>query len=126
MVNPPLVAAPGHKEAVESELQSKVKIDEYDIDPAHQAALLVGTESWFSFPIMTWIPRARGCWVTSYGMEGEVDGSEQEVVEEAERWWPQNLKPWSVGGFMQDAEMSLPVPKEWKVWWGEYAEAYGR
>lgn len=41
--------------------------------------------------------------------------SEEEAEKEAQRWWPQGIKPWKIGAWMEEAEIEIPAPKEWKL-----------
>ncbi|KAF1954650.1 hypothetical protein CC80DRAFT_123536 [Byssothecium circinans] len=111
---PPIPEAEGHKQAVKSELERESngngKIDDYDINPANEEALLAGTEFWRSFPIDMSAPRVRGCWITVHKTtesQGEADS--------ANKYWPQDIRPWTVGAWFEDAVMGIPGPLEWKL-----------
>jgi hypothetical protein len=100
-VQPPLGEARGHKEALREEVQAEGKVDDYDVNPDHEAALLAGTQRWAGFPIHGWFPRARGCWVEVESVVEGSEGSENVARREAERWWPQRgLKVWSWGAWL--------------------------
>lgn len=107
-VQPPLPEPAGRETALDFELEAG-PIDNYDIDPKHEESLLVGTERWCKFEFQGRVPRARGCWVQLHDISGKGGiGSE--------KWFPQGLKPWSsVGGWMEEADLSITVPVEWKV-----------
>jgi hypothetical protein len=109
---PPIPEATGFKAAAEDETKGTSKVDAYDINPKYEEALLAGTDRWCAFPINSYVPRARGCWVTVHpaGEEGKPDS-----VKEASKHWPQDVKPWSIGAWMEDAEMGIPEPLEWKL-----------
>lgn len=112
-VQPPVPEAPGFKKAAQSESGS-AKIDPYDIDPKHEESVLVGTDHWRKYWIDSYSPRARGCWVTIHG-PGKDSAGEADASEQAARYFPQGLRPWSIGAWMEDAEISIPSPSEWKL-----------
>lgn len=70
----------------------------------------MGTERWSKVELKatSW---ARGCWVEVAGSKGE-DGGER--VEEG-RWWPEGVRPWRVGLWMEDGVFEFGVPGEWKL-----------
>ncbi|KAG9187953.1 hypothetical protein G6011_01876 [Alternaria panax] len=106
---PPLPAALGHEEDVR-EVLGGLEVDEYDLSPQKEAAVLVGTERWRAFDIAAVTPRARGCWVEVH------ESKEGEVVEESgKRWWPRGLGEWSVGAWMEDVDWKLGEVVEWTV-----------
>lgn len=107
---PPIPAAAGFHQAAAAEKEGS-KIDPYDISPSHEKALLAGTDRWCSFPIVANVPRARGCWVTL--AKGTTE--ERSDGQQTGKFWPQELHPWSIGAWMEDAEMSIPQPLEWKL-----------
>lgn len=96
---PPVPEAPGFAKAVKDEAIG-AKIDEYDVNPRFENALLAGTDRWCAFPVSSYTPRARGCWVTVHKAGTEVEGSESRGRQEAGRFWPQDAQPWSVGAWM--------------------------
>lgn len=104
-VQPPIPEPAGHKAAVKDVLDREV--DAYDIDPKLEESLCVGTDRWCAFDIEGKVPRARGCWVKM----GETGGG----VAEGEKYFPQGLRPWSVGGWMEDAVLEIAEPLEWKL-----------
>jgi hypothetical protein len=106
-VQPPIPEPAGHRRAVEAELSDRVKIDPYDISAKNEVAVAAGTDSWCAFDIGGKVQRARGCWV-------EVLKSETQREEE-QRYWPQELQPWSFGGWMEDAVLEIEEPLEWKL-----------
>ncbi|OAG15394.1 hypothetical protein CC77DRAFT_466171 [Alternaria alternata] len=106
---PPLPAAPEYKRAL-SEVLGGAEVDEYDLDPKKEGAVLVGTEKWRAFDIAAIAPRARGCWVEVH------EKKDEEVVEEGgKEWWPRNLRSWSVGAWMEDVDWRLGEVVEWTV-----------
>lgn len=105
-VQPPIPEPPGQRAAVEDVIQSP-EIDAYDIGAKGEKALCVGTDRWTAFDIGLSIPRARGCWVTM----GET-GTEEGV---SARYFPQGLRPWGVGGWMEEAMLEIEKPLEWKL-----------
>jgi hypothetical protein len=111
-VLPPIPAAAGHNEAVAVESEDS-KIDPYDINPRTEASLLVGTENWTAFPINA-KSRARGCWVKVHEL-GKDPNEDIRAVEEASKYWPQGVQPWSIGAWMEDSVMEIPQPIEWKL-----------
>jgi hypothetical protein len=106
---------------------SKAK-DPYEITK-DQEELLVGTDLWRSVPINAYSPKTRGMWVEVHSPAyvpqkssgtGNVDGqaagvSEAEAAKEAAKWWPLGVKPWRLGAWMENAEVSIPAPVEWKL-----------
>ena len=76
-----------------------------------EAIVAAGTAEWCEFQVPTATSRARGCWVTLHAPE---PGSEEE--REAERWWPQGraCQPWSVGVWLEEADLSADEGKKWK------------
>jgi hypothetical protein len=71
----------------------------------------VGTDEWCEFKVDVRTRKARGCWVS---VDSLKQGSEEE--EEARKWWPQGdtWKPWSVGLWMEDADLLVEVGTKWK------------
>lgn len=69
----------------------------------------MGTERWCGVELKatSW---ARGCWV-EMGGDTSKDG---ERVEEG-RWWPEGVRPWRVGLWMEDGMFEFGVPREWKL-----------
>lgn len=114
LAQPPIPEAHGFKKAVEEEV-ARAKIDAYDINPKTEGALLVGTDRWCGFPINAYVPRARGCWVTIHQAGQDDEEQEVDAVKEAGKYWPQDVRPWSIGAWMEDAEMLVPEPLEWKL-----------
>ncbi|KAF2114713.1 hypothetical protein BDV96DRAFT_493598 [Lophiotrema nucula] len=111
---PPVAEAPGFKQAVEA-VREGLKIEDYDIDPKHEESLLAGTDRWRSFPINVYVSRARGCWVTIHDVSKDGEASTANDVNEPGKYWPQDVKPWAVGAWMEDAQMDIPTPLEWKL-----------
>ena len=111
-VLPPIPAAPGHKEAAAAEAAGS-KIDAYDVNPKTEASVLAGTENWTAFPINA-VSRARGCWVKVHEL-GKDPSEDIRAVEEASKYWPQGVQPWSIGAWMEDSVMEIPQPLEWKL-----------
>ena len=106
---PPLPAAPGYEKAL-GEVLGGAEVDEYDLDPKKEGAVLVGTEKWRAFDIAAITPRARGCWVEVH------EKKDNDVVEEGgKEWWPRNLGSWSVGAWMEDVDWRLGEVVEWTV-----------
>ena len=106
---PPLPEGLGFKEAVE--VEPGKEIDAYDTNPENEEALLAGTDRWCAFPITTYVPRVRGCWVTVH----EPGKDDEKAAEEVAKYWPRGVKPWSVGAWLEDAELGIPEPLEWKL-----------
>lgn len=104
---PPIPEPAGHKRAVEAELDDRVKIDPYDISAKNEVAVAAGTDRWCSFDIGGKVARARGCWVEM--LRSGTGG------EEAAKYFPQGLSPWSFGGWMEDAVLEIEKPIEWKL-----------
>lgn len=113
-VQPPIPEAAGHKQAVKSELATQSnpdgKIDDYNISQQNEVALLAGTDRWCAYPIDASSPQVRGCWVTVHNTTEHIKDTE-----EANKYWPQDVRPWAIGAWMEDAEMSIPLPLEWKL-----------
>jgi hypothetical protein len=106
-VQPPIPEPAGHKRAVEAELNDGVKIDPYDISPKNEVAVAAGSDRWCSFDIGGNVVRARGCWVEM--LQSKTGGKEEE------KYFPQGLKPWSVGGWMEEAVLEIGKPLEWRL-----------
>ncbi|KAF2493662.1 hypothetical protein BU16DRAFT_464911 [Lophium mytilinum] len=105
---PPLPAAP-RASKVHSPLSNSNKAkDPYDITK-DEAELLVGTERWCSMTNHAYSPKTRGMWVEVHSP------AEEDAKKEAQRWWPQGIKPWKIGAWMEEAEIEIPAPKEWKL-----------
>lgn len=113
MAQPPLTEAAGFKLGDEAEVES-AKIDPYDTSPKDEDALLCGTDRWCSFPIDAYVRRARGCWVKVHE-PGKGDEGATRAAEQPDRYWPQDVRPWSIGAWMEDTEMIVPTPLEWKL-----------
>lgn len=108
-VQPPIPEPAGHKRAVAAEIEdqeSGVVVDPYDISPKNEVAVAPGTERWCAFDIGGKVRRARGCWVEML----EVGGKEGEQA-----YWPQGVRPWRFGGWMEDAVLEIEKPLEWKL-----------
>lgn len=109
-VQPPIPEPAGYKSAVAAEVQAKergVEIDPYDISSKNEVAVAAGTNRWCMFDIGGKVQRARGCWVKVL-KAGVEDGEE-------ENYWPKDLRPWSFGGWMEDATLEIEEPLEWKL-----------
>lgn len=106
---PPCPERPGRLAIVRSEVEAK-PIDPYDISLKNEEAVAVGTERWCAFDIAAKAQKARGCWVEMLDMaDGEDDRAE------VNRWWPEGVKPWSVGVWMEGAELEIGENLEWKL-----------
>lgn len=112
---PPIPEAEGHKAAVAAELKAREdgsgEINAYNVDPKHEDALLAGTDLWRAFAFDATAPRVRGCWVTVHTGSGQTVGSS----DDAGKYWPQGVQPWSVGAWLEDAELTIGSPLEWKL-----------
>jgi hypothetical protein len=109
-VQPPIPEPVGHIRAVAAELENQKNgstINAYDISPKSEVAVAAGTDRWCAFDIGGKVKRARGCWVEI--LKAGVVGDEQE------RYWPKGVKPWSFGGWMEDAVLEIEKPLEWKL-----------
>ncbi|CAO2657943.1 Nn.00g072030.m01.CDS01 [Neocucurbitaria sp. VM-36] len=104
-VQPPIPESEDHRAAVQDVVDGP-EIDAYDVSPKGEMALCVGTDRWTSFDIGMRVPRAKGCWV-SIGETGTEDGENQ-------RYFPQGLRSWSVGGWMEEGVLEIAEPLEWK------------
>ncbi|ORY14191.1 hypothetical protein BCR34DRAFT_599389 [Clohesyomyces aquaticus] len=107
---PPIPAAPGFGLQAAGVEREATERDSYDINPSFQDELLAGTDRWCSFPIESYVPRARGCWVTLH-----EPGKDEDVIKEASKYWPQDVQPWGIGAWCEDAELNIPAPIEWKL-----------
>ncbi|PSN71640.1 hypothetical protein BS50DRAFT_232553 [Corynespora cassiicola Philippines] len=114
LVQPPLPAAKGF-DSEDSEDPEPEKVDPYDLNPRLEGQVLAGTNRWCTFPINAYSPRLRGCWVTVHAPS--KDGEQgAETVEQANKYWAPDAKPWAIGTWMEDAEMTIPAPSlEWKL-----------
>jgi len=76
-----------------------------------EAVLAVGTDLWCEFQVLLSTKRARGCWVD---MHVPKAGTEEERA--MQEWWPaeREFRPWSVGVWMEDANIAVEEGKEWK------------
>ncbi|PVI06646.1 hypothetical protein DM02DRAFT_609446 [Periconia macrospinosa] len=112
---PPVPAAAGQKEAAAAEIQARDDgsgtINPYNTSPQHEDALLAGTDTWCSFAFEASTPRARGCWVTVH--EGATQSGER--TDETSKYWPRGLRPWAIGGWLEDAQIYIGPPVEWKL-----------
>jgi hypothetical protein len=106
-VQPPIPEPAGHKRAIEAEMNGGVKIDPYDISAKNEVAVAAGTDRWCSFDIGGKVVRARGCWVEM--LHSKTGGKEEG------KYFPQDLKPWSMGGWMEEAVLDIGEPLEWKL-----------
>ncbi|OAG12102.1 uncharacterized protein CC84DRAFT_1134414 [Paraphaeosphaeria sporulosa] len=106
-VQPPIPEPAGHRRAVQAELDDGVEIDPYDVSAKNEVAVAAGTDRWCSFDIGGKVVRARGCWVEM--LRSETRGEEEGMH------FPQELKPWSVGGWMEDAILDIGKPLEWRL-----------
>jgi hypothetical protein len=104
---PPLPEGMKFRSAAEGEVNGK-KIDPYDISPENEHALMAGTDRWCLFPVTSYSPRVRGCWVNIHEPEKNAEG-------EATKYWPQSVTPWSVGAWMEETEMGILEPSQWKL-----------
>lgn len=71
--------------------------------PAGDDGLLCGTHSWKAFDAVAATSKARLMWVKSAG-DDEVD---------RQGHWP-DVKPWSIGLWLEDASLDIPAPEEWR------------
>ncbi|KAF2177720.1 hypothetical protein K469DRAFT_719651 [Zopfia rhizophila CBS 207.26] len=110
---PPLPEAASFKKDA-SEASEGKQIDPYDIDPRYEEELLAGTDRWCIFPVNSYVPRARGCWVSIHE-PGKDEETGDAAVKEAAKYWPVDVTPWSIGAWMEDAELGIPEPLEWKL-----------
>lgn len=109
-VQPPIPEPAGHERAVAAELEDRkigVNIGAYDISRKNEVAVTAGTDRWCAFDIGGKVQRVRGCWVEI--LKAGIGGDEQE------RYWPTDIKPWSFGGWMEDAVLEIEKPLEWKL-----------
>ena len=76
-----------------------------------EAAFAVGTDRWREFQVLVGTKRARGCWVDVHVPKAESE--EQRVTQ---RWWPvePEFRPWSVGLWMEEADMSIEEGIGWE------------
>jgi len=76
-----------------------------------EAAIAVGTDQWREFRVLVGTKRARGCWVDVHVPKA---GSEEENGSQV--WWPAEpeFRPWSVGLWMEDADMSIEEGIGWE------------
>ncbi|KAF2638171.1 hypothetical protein P280DRAFT_455978 [Massarina eburnea CBS 473.64] len=113
-VQPPLPQAGGQAQAVKSELQSRKEgngtVSDYNTDPKHEEALMAGTDMWRTFPIHASAPRVRGCRVTVHKNTNDTGKGES-----PNKYWPQDVRPFSIAMWLEDAEMSITIPVEWKL-----------
>lgn len=108
---PPIPEQRGHRRAVEAEIEDQkrgVNIDEYDISSKNEVAVAAGTDRWCAFDIGGKVQRARGCWVEILKVGAESGGEE-------DMYWPKGVRPWSFGGWMEDATLHIEEPLEWKL-----------
>lgn len=109
LAQPPIPVPPGYMHAVAEEIADRgrgVVVDPYDISPENEVAVAAGTDRWCAFDIGGKVQRARGCWVELL----ETGGTRADNV-----YWPQGLKPWSFGGWMEDFVLDIEEPLEWKL-----------
>ncbi|KAK3115862.1 hypothetical protein LTR53_004362 [Teratosphaeriaceae sp. CCFEE 6253] len=71
--------------------------------PAGDDAILVGTDVWRSYEVVSRTSRARLMWVKNDQSQGVA----------ADGFWP-IVKPWSFGVFLEDATMDISTPSEWQ------------
>jgi hypothetical protein len=109
LAQPPCPEPAGQRTAAAFEAELKTPIDLYDISSKNEEAVLVGTEVWRATEFSA-KSRARACWVETHTSEG--DGK---VVVDEGRWWPKGLRPWSVGGWIEDGSFEVREPLEWKL-----------
>lgn len=76
-----------------------------------EAVLAVGTDLWCEFQVLVNTKKARGCWVD---MHVPKAGTEEE--RDMQEWWPvgREFQPWSVGVWMENANITVEEGKEWK------------
>lgn len=109
-VQPPIPTPAGHANAVAAELEDQMRgleIDPYDISSKNEVAVAVGTDRWCAFDIGGKVRKARGCWVEV--LDAAVDG------EDKGKYWTKGVKPWSFGGWLEDAMLEIEEPLEWKL-----------
>ncbi|KAH8728274.1 hypothetical protein GQ44DRAFT_675519 [Phaeosphaeriaceae sp. PMI808] len=109
IVQPPCPEPAGRQVAAAFEAELKTPIGAYNVSAKNEEALVVGTERWCAFDIgaKSW---ARGCWV-----DLNADQEENEAGEAEGKWWPKGLKPWCVGGWLEDGVFDIGKPLEWKL-----------
>ena len=76
-----------------------------------EAAFAVGTDQWREFQVLVGTKRARGCWVDVH-----VPKAKREEQKAIQRWWPveREFRPWSVGLWMEEADMSIEEGIGWE------------
>ncbi|KAF1968273.1 hypothetical protein BU23DRAFT_480788 [Bimuria novae-zelandiae CBS 107.79] len=107
---PPIPTPSGFLRAAEQEIADKREgrtVGEYEVSAKNEVAVMPGTESWRAFDADGTVKRARGCWV-------EVVRSETAGEEEG-KYFPQELRPWSVGGWCEEAVLKIGKGVEWKL-----------
>ncbi|KAK4541140.1 hypothetical protein LTR36_008214 [Oleoguttula mirabilis] len=71
--------------------------------PTGEDELMCGTQSWKIFDAVAATPKARIIWVEASG-DDAVD---------RQGHWP-DVKPWSIGLWLEDATLDIPAPEEWR------------
>ena len=107
LAQPPIPESPAFQRARKAELEGGVEIDPYDISPKNEVAVAAGTDRWCAVDIRGKVARAGGRWVEILraGGSGEEEG----------KYFPQELQPWSMGVWCEEAELEIKKPLEWKL-----------
>jgi hypothetical protein len=105
-VQPPIPESTDHQAAAK-EVLAGPNINPYDLDPAKELSLYVGTNRWCAFSIAARVSRARGCWAEVKATTGEGD--------KEKTWFPSDLKTWRVGSWCEEVEWTIEKPLEWEL-----------
>jgi hypothetical protein len=109
IAQPPIPETAGHQAAAEEALAGP-NIDPYDLDPAKELSICVGTPRWCAFSVTARVPKARGCWVEIMSEKGKMGERDKEKT-----WFPGDLKPWRVGSWCEEVEWTIGKPVEWEL-----------
>lgn len=73
------------------------------------AEILVSTDRWVKAEVPIKKSKMRAMWVeVHHAKTGSVE------AEKAEEWWPR-IVPWSIGFWLENAEMEISTLETWKV-----------
>jgi hypothetical protein len=109
IVQPPLPETADHRPAAEEALKGP-NINPYDLDPAKELSIYVGTTRWRAFNVAARVSRARGCWVEVLSEKVKMTERDKEKT-----WFPSDLKPWRVGGWCEEVEWTIEKPVDWEL-----------
>jgi hypothetical protein len=83
------------------------KVPTSGFDEVKSSEILIATDEWVKADVPIKKSKMRAMWVEVHHSKA---GSDE--AEEAEKWWP-SIVPWSVGFWLENAEMTISTLETW-------------